>query len=151
MTTHERRVQVANISKFVQHLGPHAIEPGQSIVLSDPQWIDHPALQRLADAGALMLARDPLSKQILEKAEEADVLAPEEVFIEVASEAVEELAKHGAPSAPVGFDTWHTNKAKGWVKKQNDIVLLNALLVDETRDKVAQAIEARISDLEARP
>lgn len=136
-------MRVANTTPFVQHFGGSSIEPGRS-ALVDNEWREHPVFRRLVAEQKLMVADDHLSEEIMEKAEDKGVgftppTKPADPQPAIFSSELEDFAE------------WHTNKAKAFVKKSDDLETLKGLLEVEERPKVASALRDRLDTLEGRP
>lgn len=133
-------MRVANVSKFVQHVGPVQIEPGTHEHVPDDH--DTELVRRVAARGHLEIARDELGEKIVERAVQEDVLTPSDVAARAEMFDVEDYV-------PEGWADMKTNTAKAWIRRCSDVEQLAVLLKVEDRPKVAEALHEKIAKLEA--
>lgn len=135
-------MQIVNVSKYRIPFGGVSLDPeGGTVVLDEmPTGRPREILEELVEVGYLKVS-DPGE-------DEEPIQDPEPVPEPMRTD---EDADTVPIEVPQGFAKWHTNKAKAWVKKQDDLVLLKTLATVDERPKVVAALDARIEELEARP
>lgn len=153
-------MQIANSTKFVQHLGGVTIEPNRTAQVDD-EWAKHPVVEKLAKRGDLMISREegltppkaPAEPGVVDFGVNVEA-QPEDITPTVEKKKpghdptpLEALGKQ----APDEWADMNTNSAKAWIRRCDDKAILLELLETEERAKVAAALRARIDTLEARP
>jgi len=134
-------MQIQNNTPFVLVFGKAAIEPS-SVGTLPPEFEQHPEVDLL-----LRLRKIKPHGGTPPKPQPASTVHTSD--LDPSNDGPEALTfDSDEVDIPIGWDEFHGNKARAWIKKCDDVVLLSKMHAIEDRPKIRVALQARIQELE---